>query len=127
MTQTLPDMGTTLTQEPLAIHRDVPTQPMKARMSHVPLVAGGVIIIGLIVLYGVRTMLSTPNDAPVQVVETPTPSPTPIRVLSNIASQSAFVSLEQARTSLSGSLDGTNLDDPSLSPPVMDIPLGFAR
>lgn len=58
---------------------------------------------------------------------TPTtiPTPTPIRALSALASGSAFLSLEANVASLSTLLRNFVTDDPSLSPPVLDLPLGF--
>ncbi|MBI4066576.1 hypothetical protein HY411_02565 [Candidatus Gottesmanbacteria bacterium] len=91
------------------------------------LIAGSVAIIGIAALFIVRTLLSAPAPPIVEIEETPTPSPTPIRTVSAIATQGAFIALEQAYASLSASLTGTNLDDPSLSPPVLDLPLGFRQ
>lgn len=58
---------------------------------------------------------------------TPTaiPTPTPIRTLSALASQSAFLSLSTGVASLSSQLRNFVTEDPSLSPPVLDLPLGF--
>ena len=62
-------------------------------------------------------------------VPTPTPTvvptPTPIRTLSALASQSAFLSLATNVASLSTQLRNFVTEDPSLSPPVLDLPLGF--
>ena len=62
-------------------------------------------------------------------VPTPTPTaiptPTPIRTLSALASGSAFSSLETNVASLSSQLRNFVTEDPSLTPPVLDLPLGF--
>lgn len=62
------------------------------------------------------------------VVQTqPTPTPTPVRILSTIATQSAFINFENTIASLSSQLNNYVVDDPSLSPPVLDLPLGYTR
>ena len=91
------------------------------------IIAGVVILIGIIGLFVIRS-LYRPSPIPIVVrEETPTPSPTPVRILSAIASQSAFIALVEAYSSFSSSLTATNLDDPSLTPPLLDLPLGFTR
>lgn len=90
------------------------------------LIAVIVIATGIVVLFTITKLMGVPPGPTRQVVEPPEVSPTrPVRTLSTIATQSAFMALEQAHASLSASLTGTNLDDPSLSPPVLDLPLGF--
>ncbi len=82
-------------------------------------------MIGLVGLFIANRLLNPPETPGVPVVEAPTSTPTPIRILSTIATQSAFMALAQSHASLSAGLAATNLDDPSLSPPVLDLPLGF--
>lgn len=91
------------------------------------IIAGVVVVIGIIGLFAVRNFYKPPTIPIVVREETPTPSPTPVRSLSQIATQSAFIALEEAYSSFSTSLTTTNLDDPSLSPPTLDLPLGFTR
>lgn len=64
---------------------------------------------------------------PASPTPTPTviPTPTPIRTLSALASQSAFLSLSENVASLTSQLRNFVTEDPSLSPPVLDLPLGF--
>lgn len=102
-------------------------QSTKQSIRHLWFVAGGVIVIGVIVLIIVSKLINTTQKPQIQVVEAPTPTQTPVRMLSAIATQSAFVALEQTHASLSAALAGVNLDDPSLSPPVLDLPLGFGQ
>lgn len=67
------------------------------------------------------------NASPPVPTPTPTaiPTPTPIRTLSRLASQSAFLSLEANVATLSSQLRNFVTEDPSLNPPVLDLPLGF--
>lgn len=90
-------------------------------------IAGAAILIGLAGLFFINRLFHAPKPVEEQIVEAPTPTPTPVRVLSGIATQSAFMALQQSQASLSAGLAGTNLDDPSLSPPVLDLPLGFRQ
>lgn len=91
------------------------------------LVGIGVAIGGILLLLLVRSLL--PARAPQLPIIAPsaTPSPTPVRELSAIATQGAFISLEAHLASVSAAISATNLDDPSLSPPVIDLPLGFVE
>lgn len=88
-------------------------------------VATGVILAGIMLLYVFRSSIIPTKSPPPELVSTPLPSPTPIRNVSSIASQSAFMSLEQSVSSVSSAIANTNLDDPSLMPPSIDLPLGF--
>lgn len=84
--------------------------------------------IGFIALFAWKTLsfqspiVSTPSP-------TPTVSPTPriVRVLSSIATESTFLSLESRVASLSAAIGNYVVEDPILSPPVLDLPLGFQR
>lgn len=85
-----------------------------------------VILIGTGTLFTWRSLTLVPETP---AVPSPTPtvssSPTPIRKLSRLASESAFLTLEANVASLSGQLRTFVTDDPSLSPPVLELPLGF--
>lgn len=89
------------------------------------LIAALSILLGTGALIGIRGFLRPPPSQPGIVAHSPTPTPTPMRIPSAVATHSAFRALEQAYASLSAGLDATNLDDPSLTPPVLDLPLGF--
>ena len=75
------------------------------------------------------TWRSFQQAAAIPILPSPTPTavptPTPIRTLSPLASQSAFLSLETNVASLSSQLRNFVTEDPSLTPPVLDLPLGF--
>ncbi len=85
-----------------------------------------VILLGALFLIANR-FLSFQNSKPPVVIEkpTPTPTPTPTRLPSALATQSAFLKLEANGASLSASINNYVVDDPSLSPPVLELPLGF--
>lgn len=104
-----------------------PTTPPSPRIPMIWLVGGGVAIVGILLLLLVRSLW--PARAPEIPIIAPsaTPSPTPIRELSPVATQSAFISLQTRLASVSAAISATNLDDPSLSPPVIDLPLGFVE
>jgi len=106
------------------------TKPSKVEelwdLLHTPWVIAAIVILGIIFLLGIRQVMQKP-----QVVVIPTPSPTasptptPIRQLSGVATTSAFLNLDTTVSSLSTSVKSYNTSDPSLSPPVIDLPLGF--
>ncbi|MDP1723032.1 MAG: hypothetical protein Q8L37_07635 [Candidatus Gottesmanbacteria bacterium] len=98
-----------------------PTKSSTVRLWLIAIVA---ILLGLVGLF-IWKILNPPPKPIIQVTQSPTPTPTPIRILSSIASESAFVNLTQLHASLSTGLSQANLDDPSLSPPVIELPLGF--
>lgn len=110
-----------LSVAPAPIPDAVAAQPSKKRMWFI---AGSVVLtlVSLLFLW----KLLTPRPAPiVEDLLSPTPTPTPIRILSPIATESAFLRIIQIQASLSAGLTQTNLDDPSLSPPTIALPLGF--
>ncbi len=104
-----------------------PPQPVqKPPTNMLPWVAAaGAVFIGIAIFIGIQQL--RPKQTPVVVTATPTitPSPTPLRQLSTIASQVEFSNLETAIASLSASAQSYNVSDPSLSPPEITLPLGF--
>lgn len=113
--------------EPLPETIPIEPLPPESRKRDIWIIAGVVVFIGIIGLIVIRNVYKPSPTSIVVREETPTPSPTPVRSLSAIATQSAFIALDEAYSSFSASLTATNLDDPSLSPPVLDLPLGFTR
>ncbi|MBI3576881.1 hypothetical protein HY086_02505 [Candidatus Gottesmanbacteria bacterium] len=119
---------------------DTPIEPQVASTNVVPpipetpkpkiapeiIAAAVVVVFGALLLLGLR-FLSNQSAKPPVVVEkpAPTPTPTPVRLPSALATQSAFLKLEGNVASLSASIKNYVVDDPSLSPPVLDLPLGF--
>lgn len=91
----------------------------------------GAALIAILIGSGVLlTGRSFQQNAGSPTVPTPTPTPiqsgpTPIRTLSSLASGSAFLSLATDVASLSTQLRNFVTEDPSLSPPILDLPLGF--
>ena len=84
------------------------------------------IILVLAGIIGLSTM--KPRVAPVVPVPTPTPvlvTPTPIRPLSIVATQSAFLQFASSVASLSTAVSDNTIQDQTLAPPVLSLPLGF--
>jgi hypothetical protein len=105
-----------------------PAQPPKAAFN-IPPVA---IIAGVVIVLIIGSILfATGKKQDVVVAPTPTPTntptPTPIRALSPFATQSAFLQFETAVTSLPGTIQGASIQDPTIDPPVLDLPLGFSN
>lgn len=91
----------------------------------------GIAAIIAIFLIGSLIVAGTKSTTPTPLVPTPTPTtiptPTPQRTPSAIASQSAFQTLDASVQSLANDLNGLSIRDPSLSPPVLDLPLDFSN
>lgn len=83
-----------------------------------------VIFILLLVIIGLARQVTTNSG---QITINPTPSIDPIptsnpnRPLSAIATQSAFLQLDQAVASLSSAINQANTTDASLTPPVVEF------
>ncbi|MBI5449555.1 hypothetical protein HY948_04555 [Candidatus Gottesmanbacteria bacterium] len=90
--------------------------------------AGIAAIIAILVIGSLIFSVRRPT-APSVLIPTPTttiyPTPTPQRTPSVIASQSAFISLDASIQTLANDIGTLTIQDPSLSPPVLDLPLGY--
>ncbi len=85
-----------------------------------------VVAIGSLLLSGFRIISARKPQAPVVTGKLlPYPSPTSARLPSLLASQGAFLKFVSDVASLSASISNYVVDDPSLSPPVLQLPLGF--
>lgn len=85
----------------------------------------------LVVLAFAATFLFVKLTAKPAIVVAPSPTiaarptPTPERLLSPVATQSALLALDAHVASLSAGINNFILDDPQLTPPVIELPLGF--
>lgn len=68
---------------------------------------------------------------PQQTLATPTPTPTltvtptPMRHMAPAATTSAYLKFEMSLASLSGTLEAVQITDSTLTPPTVELPLGF--
>jgi hypothetical protein len=88
-----------------------------------------IFVIIIILLLGISGFLyyQKQHQNPVTMQPTPTPTETSVNKLVNpIATSSAFIELENSVASLSAKINSYNANDPSLSPPVIDLSLGFS-
>ncbi|MBI5613555.1 hypothetical protein HY947_01395 [Candidatus Gottesmanbacteria bacterium] len=71
--------------------------------------------------------IASPKKISVLPTPTPTPypTPTPDRKLSPLSGLQEFRNLDALVSSFSAHLDSVTLDDPSLVPPTLSLPLGF--
>ncbi len=122
-----PDIQTDSPQSaaPAALTQSPAVQTSTPDHKRTLVIAGLVIGIGLLVLLLFSLMRSKPPPPGPVAPASPTPSPTPIRILSVIATDSAFQALRASQASLSSELSLLSPDDPSLTPPVLVLPLGF--
>lgn len=103
-----------------------PAAPPKSVMPPIIIYALLAVILVLVGIIGLLIM--KPRVAPAVPVPTPTPvlaTPTPIRPLSELATQSAFLEFASSVASLSTAVTNSTMQDQTLAPPVLSLPLGF--
>lgn len=81
------------------------------------------LLVGLLVFTSGRRGSSTVAPMP---TPTNTPVPTPVRALSSYATQSAFIAFQQSVGTLSTSVQNVVLNDQTITPPTLVLPLGFS-
>lgn len=113
---------------------DAPTSALLPSREKPKDTVSSIIIAVIVILLGILAVMGyTEWTSRQQVVAIPTPiptltpTPTPIRRLSEVATQSAFLSLDSNVASLSTAISEYSVQDPSLSPPVLTLPLGFSQ
>lgn len=87
------------------------------------------IAIGILISAAIaRSILN--QKAPV-IAPTPTPTitvtPTPMRHVAAAATMSAFIDFEAGLSSLSATLGAVEITDSNLTPPTVELPLGFSN
>ena len=90
------------------------------------------IIVGVIAILVLGVILFAGRSTPASPVEsTPTPTATPSasfnRVLSAIATESAFIKFEADLEALSRGIQNTQIQNQQLIPPRLYLPLGFSN
>lgn len=89
------------------------------------------IIAGIVLILVIGSILFATSQTPTATVET-TPTPTATasaisnRVLSPIATQSAFLKFETDLDTLTRGIQNTQIQNQQLLPPRIDLPLGFS-
>jgi len=83
-----------------------------------------ILIVGSLVFAANRPKKSTVIPTPTPTV---TPSPTPIQTLTPFATQSAFVAFDQSVDTFPATVSGATVSDATLSPPSVDLNLGFQK
>ncbi|HUD19867.1 MAG TPA: hypothetical protein VMR81_05480 [Patescibacteria group bacterium] len=89
------------------------------------------IILVILIIVIVLSTVSIKKQTPKPVAATPTPTSTPVpsvnHTLAPYATQSAFLNFETAIDALPGTIQNAVLEDQTLTPPVLDLPLGFSN
>ena len=98
--------------------------PWYEKYKTVLIIAG---VIATIVAGSLVFQAATPKKIVLPPIPTPTlyPTPTPDRKLSPLSGLQELRDLDAEVSSLSAHLDSVSLDDPSLVPPTLTLPLGF--
>lgn len=107
-----------------------PATPQAKPDNHILVIAASVIVILILILAIIALAIQGKNNSgQITVTTTPTlgplPTSVPNRPLSAIATQNAFLEFERQVTALSATLNSTNTTDVSLTPPVIELSLGF--
>jgi hypothetical protein len=132
MENTIPTIDPIPTSSPVPDAPTIaPVPPMeeipKKKSLLVPLLLGlSVLILGAI--FGIllrQDLMQKPPTVTETVSVTPTITISPNQPLSAIASTSAFLQTESTIGSLSAAINGLNVSDTTLNPPVLDLPLGL--
>lgn len=85
-----------------------------------------VTIIVLALVAGIVAVVWRPKEEAPAPTPTPTLTPTPIkRVTIPLATQSAYLNLVAGAASLSSSINTLQINDTTLSPPTIELSLGF--
>ena len=113
-------------EQNLPINPSAPAPPPK---SVTPPIIIYILLAIILVMAGIIGLLIVkPRVAPVIPVPNPTPviaTPTPIQPLSLVATQSAFLQFASSVASLSAAVSYSTIQDQTLAPPVLTLPLGF--
>ncbi len=103
----------------------MPPQPKKPLPKNFVIVGAVVFVILIVVLVYLQAL----QNKPVAQLPAPTPAPlatpTPMRILTPIATTSAFMSFHESVASLSATINGFSFVDGTLTPPVLDLDLGL--
>lgn len=90
------------------------------------------VIVLVFFLYTVFGMIRASINREPEQITAPTPTPSAIVTptsapLSQIAQQNAFIDFSSAVATLSAAITAFTADDPTLAPPTLILPLGFAK
>jgi hypothetical protein len=100
---------------------------------HMPKWLPIVIILILVILVGIGVLTRISGPSPQQTTDVPTPTPAlqftpqPSRSLSGIGTQPEFQDFQAAVATLSAAIAEYTVNDPTLTPPQLVLPLGFNR
>lgn len=105
-----------------------PPVPPHRKLPLMPLLSIIIVILTLIAGFFLFSQSQGTKQA-VVAPSTPTPAPTrvPNRKLSTVATDSAFMALEGDVTSLSTRVQEIKIQDTTLNPPSLELPLGFSK
>ncbi len=104
-----------------------PKKPFATPVRPLVLAGGAALTILLVVL--VAWLVFTPRGQSGQAPppQTPPPQASASRPLSPLATESAFLSVESSVASLSAVLSSYGIEDPTVTLPSLDLPLGFSQ
>lgn len=89
------------------------------------MIIAGAIIVFVLGFFAYSTSQRSGSTSTPEAVITVTPTPTPIQVVNPFASSSAFMEFENHVTGLPDIIQRAVLEDQTITPPVLDLNLGF--
>lgn len=104
--------------EPIPQEIPIQNETAPTAKKKIPYIIGIVILVSIIIFSIMISRINSGND---EIIITPTPSIAP--EVSEIASASAFMIWNQEVASLSGLLEGYNLQDSTLATPQLEVDL----
>lgn len=123
--QILPQVETTPEIESTSALAPMPVKPRKNILIIIIVVV--VIVLLILLAASVKTTTSEPSGSTARTSSTPTPTGVAVstRALTTFATESAFLKFETTAEGLPKLISGAVLQDPTILPPVLDLPLGF--
>lgn len=105
---------------------DLPAQAGNKRPVWLPflVIFIALILAGIAIVLQIKQALFT---VPSPSTSTPAPTAAVSRRLSALATDSAFLLLESSASTLSGRVNALSVQDSTLAPPILDLPLGFRQ
>ncbi|OGG23637.1 hypothetical protein A3A79_00310 [Candidatus Gottesmanbacteria bacterium RIFCSPLOWO2_01_FULL_43_11b] len=124
MDQNVPEEQSALI-EPI---QETPPVPKKSEVPKIVIISSLVLLAVTIIAIGVVSWSQSQREI-AQPTPTPVPpTPTPVRILSKVATESAFMQFEESTASLSALMSGYTIIDSTLSlPNVQSSPLDFGK
>jgi hypothetical protein len=125
----MPQSQTPPVYGPVAEAPKVPTPPQVFHLPQFqPWMILAIVIVTLILgFFAFASKAQKKNTITPTLAPTVTPTPTPMQILTPFASSSAFMEFEKNVTALPDMIQKAVLQDQTITPPILDLNLGFSN